>query len=446
MKAIIVPGVTDMNKGDQALVWESYRLAKDTQLFEDIKIVSNGDTPEEYASLCSQSIQKGFGLVDNILKHPRRGWHPDGNTTKESKRYFLYQAFNAFRDFVAGSLLLVVCNNILLTSILFSKKTSSTIRAFMAADVIFVKGGGFLHAYGEVTAPYLMWFFLFYIRLAKRLKKRVVILPNSYGPFLGLGVQWQLKAALSSLDLVFARESVSSDALGNLLHKEIEEFPDLGFFLMNPAVDLGSRYFHKYGIDDPSRTVGITIRPWRFPGADNADERYDAYIDSVIEVADYINKLGYQVVFFNQSIGPNKHEDDREAIKYLLGRCGDKSQKYVWVNEDMTCEELISCYSKLYAFIGTRFHSVIFSMSCSVPSIAIGYGGNKAKGIMGKFNMDELQVSINDVTGASLISRFDLLSGNYQDLVESLRKSAHAINVERTRLIDVLRKALDFKA
>ena len=48
MKAIVVPGVTDLNKGDQALVWESHRIAVDTKLFSEESILSLGDTKEEY--------------------------------------------------------------------------------------------------------------------------------------------------------------------------------------------------------------------------------------------------------------------------------------------------------------------------------------------------------------------------------------------------------------
>lgn len=446
MKAIIVPGVTDMNKGDQALVWESYRIAKDTELFDEIKIVSNGDTPIEYASLCSQSINRGFSLVDNILKHPRRGWHPDGNTTKESHLYIFYQAINACCDFISGTLLLLICRNAFLTSLIFSEKTNKTINEFKRSDVIFVKGGGFLHAYGEKTAPYLIWFFLFYIRLGKRLNKKVILLPNSYGPFIGATVKTQLKNVLSDLDLITARESVSAMALSDLLGEKIIEFPDLGFFLKNPELDLSVPYFNKYCIHAPQRSIGITIRPWRFPNTDNPEEKYNDYIDSVIAAACHAEQLGFQVIFFNQSIGPNKHEDDREAIKYLLARCEKKSHGFIWVNEDMTCEELISCYSKLYAFIGTRFHSVIFSMSSLVPSIAIGYGGNKAKGIMGNFNLDELQVNIGDVSENDLISKITFLNKNYKEIVNKLQLASIAISKNRNNLIASLKQCLNPQA
>ena len=83
-KAIIVPGVTDLNKGDQAIVWESHRLIKDTGCFDEIFIISTGDTKAERRKLCSQTEEKGYTLIENILKHPRRGKHNEDNIVNES--------------------------------------------------------------------------------------------------------------------------------------------------------------------------------------------------------------------------------------------------------------------------------------------------------------------------------------------------------------------------
>lgn len=85
MKAIIVPGITDMNKGDQALVWESYRIVKDTELYSDIYILNSGDTEAEKKNLSSQTEKRGYPLLENILKHPRRGQHKDNEHIQESK-------------------------------------------------------------------------------------------------------------------------------------------------------------------------------------------------------------------------------------------------------------------------------------------------------------------------------------------------------------------------
>lgn len=189
MKAIIVPGVTDLNKGDQALVWESHRLVKDTGLYDEIYILNSGDTEDERVLLCKQSEDHGYKMVENILQHPRRGRHNNNEHIKESKLELVKQVKNAGTDFISTKTIIEISNNLPLVKKMFSEKVYNTVKHFNEADAIFVKGGGFIHAYGEKTAPYLMWYFLFYVRLAQKLNKKVIFFPNSYGPFEGLTVK-----------------------------------------------------------------------------------------------------------------------------------------------------------------------------------------------------------------------------------------------------------------
>ena len=434
MNAIIVPGVTDLNKGDQALVWESWRLAKDTGLYDEVYILDAGDTLEERTLLCQQSEENGFKLLENILKHPRRGRHRSDEHIKESKLELFKQIKNAVKDFSSTRYLIKICNNLDRVKKEFDEKTYRTVFAFHQAKTIFVKGGGFIHAYGEKTAPYLMWYFLFYVRLAKALQKEVVFLPNSYGPFDGLTVKRQVRSVFNKLDLVYARENVSADSLGNLLGKKIPVEMDLGFFLEKGSQEEAEKILQKYNFQKDDKIVGITIRPWRFPGKSNPEELYEKYINSIENLTKHILDKGYKVALCNQSLGPNSHEDDRNAIKDLLKRVSHPN--LVWINENLTCPILKSIYSNFYFFVGTRFHSIIFSLTSLVPSIAIGYGGNKAKGIMGDFNLDKYVVQIHEVEPVQLIAMFDDAIFNYDMIKESLASSMRLVTESRNRLLD----------
>ncbi|HLV42507.1 MAG TPA: polysaccharide pyruvyl transferase family protein, partial [Brumimicrobium sp.] len=343
------------------------------------------------------------------------------------------QIKNAGLDFLSTKLLISMANNLSLVKKTFSKKIYNTVKEFSEADAVFVKGGGFIHAYGERTAPYLMWYFLFYVRLAQKMNKKVVFLPNSFGPFKGLTVEKQVRSVFNKLDLTYARENVSAESLGELLNKKIPVEMDLGFFLEKGSQAEALKILKKYNLSKEDKIVGITIRPWRFPGLKNPEELYKKYITSVADLVKSISEKGYKVALCNQSLGPNSHEDDRNAIQDLLKEVNHSN--VIWINENLSCDILKAVYSNFYFYVGTRFHSIIFSLTSLVPSIAIGYGGNKAKGIMDDFNLDKYVIQIQDVNSKQLIELFDDAIENYDGIKSSLSNAMRLVDESRNRMI-----------
>lgn len=443
-KAIIVNGITDMNKGDQALVWESYRIIEDTAMYDNIKVISLGDTPEEYEALCGQTQKKGMHVIQNLLKHPRRGKHHKNQLQKEGLGYLFFQIKNAISDFISLTFLKSIIKSKGLTNLFFNKNLQETIQAFRGVDTVYVKGGGFLHAHGEKTAPYVMWYFLYYMNLAKKLGKELVLLPNSYGPFEGLTVKSQLKKGLGKSDLILSREKVSAKSLSSLLNRDIPVLPDLGFYLQMQPKENGLKVLEQYGFTKDDKIVGMTVRPWRFPGAKNPEESFSRYLNSLKTLIEHINGLGLKVALFNQSIGPNAHEDDRNAIEELITMCDNENTKmFTWVNENPTCDLLKAIYANMYFFVGTRFHSLIFSMTSEVPSISIAYGGNKGVGIMKDFGLSDYVVKIDDVEEDVLINMFDKAIDNYSFIKEQLAKQLPILENKRKETIDLIKKSLN---
>jgi len=113
-----------------------------------------------------------------------------------------------------------------------------------------------------------------------------------------------------------------------------------------------------------------------------------------------------------------------------------------WINENLTCRELKLLYSHFEFFVGTRFHSVIFSLTSKVPSIAIGYGGNKAKGIMSFFELENYTVSIDDVESKQLIKMFDSLEINKNSLQAQLGEKLEDVFKQRELLIENIKTSM----
>lgn len=62
--------------------------------------------------------------------------------------------------------------------------------------------------------------------------------------------------------------------------------------------------------------------------------------------------------------------------------------------------------------VGTRFHSVIFSLSEGVPALAIEYGGNKGAGILKDIGLAEYGIPIEEVSFNKLKETFIRLTDN----------------------------------
>lgn len=433
-KVILVPSVNDKNKGDQALVWESVRLIKDILPDSEVKLIPDMDSGD----LMTQSKQKGLEFCAPILRHPRRGRNKDEEAVLESKSSLFRQMTTAIYDFLKLSFLLLVVRCPKVCRIFFSKDINETVDLFRSSEYVFVKGGGFLHAYGGLKSTYIIWYFLFYLRLAIKLNVKVVVLPNSFGPFEGPLVSRQLKKVLSRCEIIFTREKVSQNALSKIGIKSILG-PDLGFFLgenddfdFNQIPNLNNSKIKK---------IGFTIRPWRFPNKNNTDIYYDKYLNSIVGIVKHLASVGHQVYFFNQSIGPNSHEDDRIAIKEVMAVLNTSNFEVnpYWVDEDYSCETLKSIYSKLDCMIGTRFHSVIFSLTSNVPCIAIAYGGNKAFGIMDAYGLSDYVIPIDKVSVDYLCHKFDTIQSSSIQLINQIESVNKTLNFERKKLITAIR-------
>ena len=88
----------------------------------------------------------------------------------------------------------------------------------------------------------------------------------------------------------------------------------------------------------------------------------------------------------------------------------------------------------MHLTINTMFHSVIFSISENVPSIAVTYGGNKGDGIMRDLELNEYSIPIEKITSGALIEAFVLLQKNDESLRHKMRDFGYRFFEEREKL------------
>lgn len=400
-KYMILPSNSDLNRGDQALIWNTVELAQKAGYVGDYYMLANDK------NLTKQSQSIGIKVIEPILKHPSRKFK-----SKENNKYnislLLKWGLVSLVDLIK-SLLILSRFTRKFSLFLLSNEEKETLEVMKNSEVCFVKGGGFIHSAGKLTDTYTIYYSLYHVALAQSLNKPVFVMPNSFGPFHGFGVEKIVRNILKKCRLVSVRESISSKMLDEI-GVENDLYPDLGFFLNknNKEYDEVSIIRRKY---PAYKLVGITARPYRFPSSDNPTQKYRNYIQSMILFSKWLYSNYYIPVFVEHTLSEKTHESDGNCIAEIVSDL-PQNEYAILSNKEYTCKDLKAIYSEFDYVVGTRFHSVIFSMAEGVPSIAITYGGNKGEGIMHDLELSEYAIPMSEFTAEKAIFSFTKLFEN----------------------------------
>lgn len=441
-KILIIPGNTDLNRGDQALVWESVHLAEDVYGKEKVSCLIMTDLDGTDAQMQNrQTAHLGYQFVNTLIKHPGRKFTTKTEDSKAySKMTIVQWGLQAVRDYLHTRFLLSDLGIVRsIGEMWLSKVEKETLNQLKECDAVFVKGGGFIHSYGGITDPYFIYYLTYHIRLAEAYGKDVFVLPNSIGPLKNRIAKRIALEALRRCALLTVRENISKDFLMDQ-GVDAKLYPDLGFFL-KPSNSNMDEYLVSKGVPLKQKKVVVTLRPYRFQGYNDSDKLFAKYINAFVAFVGYLSEKGYHITFMAHTLGPSSHEDDRIAIKEVLGALPEDVQKKTSYIEDyeLTCKEVEKIYSYYDYMVGTRFHSVIFSLNVSVPSIAIAYGGNKGKGIMNVLGNGDYSIDMDKVDDEKLIRLFDSVENNRERYLSILREKRKEIEMQRIDLIETIR-------
>lgn len=423
-KYMVLPSNSDLNRGDQALIWKTIDTAEKAGFSGEFYMIAND------VRHTKQSQSRGIKVASPILKHPSRKFKKNDNS-KYSIKLKIRWGLVAFFDLIISLLILSKVTRKIAVNLL-SKNDRETIKTIKECDACFVKGGGFIHSYGKLTESYTIYYSLYHIALAQSLGKPVFIMPNSFGPFKGFAVEKMVKNVLSKCYLVTVRESISSEVLDKINVKH-SIFPDLGFFLEKE--NRNANAITKLREErEGYKLVGITARPYRFPSCENPEEKYEKYINDLVLFSKWLYTNKYLPVFVDHTLSNNTHESDRAAIDKVCQNLDEENYAII-SNDSYNCKDLKEIYSMFDYVIGTRFHSVIFSLSEKIPSIAVTYGGNKGQGIMQDIGLEEFAIPMNEFDYKKIKSMFEILVENNCEIRKKLNIINQDLEIKYSKLV-----------
>jgi colanic acid/amylovoran biosynthesis protein len=421
MKYVITHCYTDKNKGDAAIIISTTQLIKELDSNADISFISTYGS-KDYRLEKEHELIKNYGnrILPSVFGEPL----PLLGIKNDKLRIISF-----FLDLIK-SILLLISSNDKFIKLFLNKKERESFKFFYLADVIISKGGSYLCTENtSLRQTFSLIRMLYPFILAKRYKKKIVIFSQSLGPLEGQFNEWLFKKTLSNIDNIFLRESLCLDKYKIVKdickNVDCKIIPDSAFFLKsdnqeNLPID----------IDITKYNVGYTIVDHDFKYIGNEIERSkkrENYIKSIKESIKYfVDNFNAIIHIFPQvsvDISHTGHNDIRISKEITESFVGTKYQNYIYFyNKDFSPIQLRNSYSKMELLIGTRLHSVIFTLTTETPAINIAYHGTKSLGILrGIKNYNQYVVDINTIDSKILLDVVKKLIENKENIKKDLK-------------------------
>lgn len=235
------------------------------------------------------------------------------------------------------------------------------------------------------------------------------------------------------MDLILLREDTSMKLLQNLgVKNNIMRAIDSGFLhASSTAVDIRKRF----GISKTSLIIGVTVRAW-LKGDDQV-----AYEKAVAAALDEVVKESNVHIVFIPQVTAKKGDDDRMVSRRVFKYMKYKNAAVV-IDDEPDHHEIKALYDGLDVLVGTRFHSVIFSLTSYVPVVAIEYE-HKTSGIMHDLGLERWVLKIEEVTKDNLVTALRKLLKERGEYEKELKVRLPGYIEEARQAVEHLHKAYE---
>lgn len=222
------------------------------------------------------------------------------------------------------------------------------------SDLLISGGGSLLQ---DRTSTRSLIYYLSVIRLAKMMRKRVILYANGIGPLQKKSNQRRVRRVVNKADIITLRESNSKEDLLNIgvTNQNIFVTADPVFLLEQSDQEKSRAYLKDIGLSCDRPIVGVSVR------ALNTD---DAFIPKMAALCDEIHdRTGADILFIIMH-HPNDIGISR-AIQRLM-----HAPSYL-MEYNYTPSEIMGITSCMAFVVSMRLHTMIFAAKEHVPVIGI---------------------------------------------------------------------------
>lgn len=300
-------------------------------------------------------------------------------------------------------------------------RMNKALKIYKDADFVIDAGGGSFFSSNKYFFYLGFYQHLFVLWIAKIMKKKTYIAPQSMGPFSNKMDVFFFKKLMNKLDCVMVREQVSKLLMDNMkLHAYA--VPDC-VFMNNFIVSPSDVCLKSMSLIKPDRcNIGLTVLDWTW--AISVDDRDKALNDYLVKIVESIMTLtenrSILIHIFSQTDVATEFSDYKVAgmLSDLLTK---QNVNTVIHDANNSASDLSLLYRQMDLFVGSRMHSCIFAVNQAVPVIALAYQP-KTIGVM-KLVSEKLPVLPIDLFAVDdLTEHMKTLLDNQTEIKNMLKK------------------------
>lgn len=405
---VITHGYSDSNKGDLAITQATVEGLQ--KRFPEAKLTLMSSFREEDNDFWFHNRkmkENDIKIIQGVLPTPYTGG-------ESSFKRNVLAVFRLLKDYLQ----LKASKYKFLGSVIGGKQYKAYC-AIKNSDLVIVKGGQFIYNDKEnLRGNLFLWRTLQPIKIAKGLKKKVVILGQSIGGFATEKSEKFAMHYISLCDKIIVREELSYNLLKKHDINQVVLAPDTAFYINNQEVEI-----------DLSKTkgkdiLGVTVVNWSFPDNNNPLEAKENYINNLAStIVEASKKHQLFPVFVPQVTVRHHGKSDLDLIETVQNKLKENEVESIVLKEDFNANEMVGVYSKCKLLIGTRLHSCILAANAGTPVIAIRYQGFKTQGVMKMLGLEKFVHDINCLNKDELLNDINYFIDNYDDLKSDIRRA-----------------------
>lgn len=270
----------------------------------------------------------------------------------------------------------------------------------------------------------------------------IIKMSQSLGTYQKLSVRFCAKYCLKRIHIIVARGDKSYNATKELLpmKKLIYNLPDVAICLPAASLDIKESILKSVGLENKKYVV---LSPSIVVDERAGEKFYRGIIKKIIQEVHQLT--GYPVLLvphtrsISKAAGVDSASDDLTVCCDIENYFKNSDIPVKLLTKRYDAKELKSVIAGAEFIIGSRYHSLIASMSSGVPSLALGWG-HKYYEMFELFGMEEFAFEYHDFDEERIVRKVKELAEQYREIRRLIEEKLPGIKKESSKNVQLALK------